>query len=253
VFPSGSLNHADLQMPAVVATWSTVFSVGKSDRLKAGIAPSQAFTVADMGLRGSILAFTYDHQLKKSEQAGLGDLRQRLLAQASGDVLEIGGGTGANLPYYGPLVASLTTTDPAPAMLRRLRKRAAELRPRAEVVRAAAEKLPFEDDSFDTVVSTLVLCGVADQAQALSEVRRVLQPGGRLIFIEHVRSDDPGLARFQDRINWLNRAVVCCDCNRQTLASIQAEGFEVADLARTELPRAPNFVRPLIAGTATVS
>ena len=206
-----------------------------------------------MGLRGSIFAFTYDRQLKNAERAGLADIRRRMLGRASGDVLEIGGGTGANLPFYGPDVRSLTVTEPEPAMLRRLEKRASEVAPSAGVVRAAAEKLPFEDSSFDTVVSTLVLCGVGDQAQALAEVHRVLRPGGRLIFIEHVRSDDPRLARLQDRMNWLNRVVVCCDCNRETLASIEAQGFEVADLERTELPKTPKFVRPLIVGTATVS
>jgi ubiquinone/menaquinone biosynthesis C-methylase UbiE len=206
-----------------------------------------------MGLRGSILALTYDHQLKKTELAGLGDLRQGLLAQASGTVLEIGGGTGANLPYYGPQVTSLTVTEPEPAMLRRLEKRVSEKAPATKVVRAAAEQLPFEDDSSDTVVSTLVLCGVSDQTQALAEIRRVLKPGGRLIFIEHVRSDDPGYARFQDRMNWLNRAVVRCDCNRTTLAAIEAHGFEVGGLERTELPKVPKFVRPLIVGSATFS
>ena len=205
-----------------------------------------------MGLRTSIFAFAYDRQIGKVEQAGLSDLRQRLLAQASGDVLEIGGGTGANLPFYGPGVRSLTVAEPEPPMLRRLRKRVSETAPETKIVRAEAEKLPFDDGSFDTIVSTLVLCGVGDQTKALAEVHRVLRPGGRLIFIEHVRSDEPGLARLQDRMNWLNRAMACCDCNRATLAAIQSEGFEVAALERTELPRTPKLVRPLIAGTATV-
>jgi ubiquinone/menaquinone biosynthesis C-methylase UbiE len=117
-------------------------------------------------------------------------------------------------------------------------------------MQAPAEKLPFEDDSFDAVVSTLVLCGVDDQPGALREARRVLRPGGRLLFIEHVRSDDPALARFQDRINWLNRLVVGCDCNRQTLRAIEAEQFEVSRLERTDTPKAPKFVRPLIVGSA---
>jgi hypothetical protein len=78
----------------------------------------------------------------------------------------------------------------------------------------------------------------------------VLEPGGQLLFLEHVRSDDPSLARFQDRMNWLNRIVVQCECNRSTLAAIEAEGFTVSKLERTELPKAPKFVRPLIVGTA---
>jgi ubiquinone/menaquinone biosynthesis C-methylase UbiE len=135
-------------------------------------------------------------------------------------------------------------------MLRRLRKTAHEHMPLAQVVQAPAEHLPFADGTFDTVVSTLVLCGVDDQARSLQEARRVLGPGGRLLFLEHVRSDDPSLARLQDRMNWLNRLVVQCHCNRQTLAAIEAEGFTVSRLERTELPKAPTFVRPLIVGTA---
>ena len=129
-------------------------------------------------------------------------------------MLEIGAGTGANLPYYDGSIESLVVTEPEPPMLRRLQRTAREQAPHAQVLRAPAEDLPFEDDSFDTVVSTLVLCGVDDQPRALREARRVLRPGGQLLFLEHVRADDPDLARFQDRMNWLNRLVVGCDCNR---------------------------------------
>jgi ubiquinone/menaquinone biosynthesis C-methylase UbiE len=204
-----------------------------------------------MGLRRRFFALTYDRQVAKVEQAGLGELRQMLLADASGRVLEVGSGTGANLPFYGPGVESLTVTEPEPAMLRRLEQRVREQAPRAKVVRAPAEQLPFEDDAFDVAVSTLVLCGVDDQGRALRELRRVLRPGGRLIFIEHVRSDEPGLARWQDRLNGLNRFVACCDCNRRTLDSIKAEGFEVTNVDHTELKKVPPFVRPLVVGTAT--
>jgi len=204
-----------------------------------------------MGLRRSFFALTYDRQLAKVERAGLQALRQRLLADASGRVLEVGGGTGANLPFYGPGVESLTITEPEPPMLRRLERRVHEQAPQTKVLRAPAEDLPFDDDTFDVAVSTLVLCGVEDQSRALRELRRVLRPGGRLIFIEHVRSDEPGLARWQDRLNGLSRFVACCDCNRRTLNSIKAEGFEVTDVEHTSLKKVPPFVRPLIAGTAT--
>lgn len=204
-----------------------------------------------MSLRRRFFALTYDRQVAKVERAGLGELRQKLLADASGRVLEVGSGTGANLPYYGPGVESLTVTEPEPAMLRRLEQRVREQAPKAKVVRAPAEQLPFEDDTFDVAVSTLVLCGVDDQARALGELRRVLRPGGRLIFIEHVRSDEPGLARWQDRLNGLNKFVACCDCNRRTLDSIKAEGFEVTKVDHTELKKVPPFVRPLVVGTAT--
>jgi len=203
-----------------------------------------------MSLRTKFFALTYDRQMAKTEKAGLRALRERLLAGASGDVLEIGGGTGANLPCYGPAVASLAITEPQPPMLRRLERNARARHPDAKVLRAPAEDLPFEDNSFDVAVSTLVLCGVDDQPRALRELRRVLRPGGRLLFIEHVRSDDPGTARLQDRMNWLNRLVVCCDCNRPTLDSILAAGFTLAHVEHTALPKAPPFVRPAILGAA---
>ena len=204
-----------------------------------------------MGLRRRFIALTYDRQLAKIEQAGLGELRQTLLADASGRVLEVGGGTGANLPFYGPHVESLTITEPEPSMLRRLERRVREQSPATKVLRAPAEDLPFEENTFDVAVSTLVLCGVDDQARALGELRRVLRPGGQLIFIEHVRSEEPGLARWQDRLNGLIRLVACCDCNRRTLDSIEAEGFEVTAVEHTSLKKVPPWDRPLIAGTAT--
>lgn len=202
-----------------------------------------------MSLRKNIFAATYDPMSRKSEDAGLRALRRGLLAEAGGSVLEIGAGTGANLPHYNG-VESLVFTEPEPAMLRRLQKKARDEAPLAKILRAPAEDLPFEDDSFDTVVSTLVLCGVDDQVRSLREIKRVLRPGGRLLFLEHVRSDDQALARFQDRMNWLNRIVVDCDCNRPTLTTIEATGFSVSRLERTEMPKAPKFVRPLIVGSA---
>ena len=204
-----------------------------------------------MSLRWTITAPAYDRLARGSEEAGVRELRQSLIADASGRVLEIGAGTGANLPHYNGRIESLVLTEPEAPMLRRLQRAARDQVPNAQALRAPAEDIPFEDDSFDTVVSTLVLCGVDDQPRALREARRVLRPGGRLLFLEHVRADDPGLARFQDRMNWLNRFVVGCDCNRPTLATIEAAGFGVDRLEQTTMPKAPKFVRPLILGTAT--
>jgi ubiquinone/menaquinone biosynthesis C-methylase UbiE len=186
-----------------------------------------------------------------TEKAGLRAFREALLAGAKGHVIEIGGGTGANLPCYGPAVESLTITEPELPMLRRLERTVREHRPAAKVLRAPAEDLPFDDHTFDVAVSTLVLCGADDQPRALRELRRVLRPGGQLLFFEHVRSDDPGTARLQDRVNWLNRLVVCCDCNRPTLHSIQSAGFTITQIEHTTLPKAPKFVRPAIMGSAT--
>jgi len=206
-----------------------------------------------MGLQKTLFAAMYDRMSRKSEEAGMRALRHGLLAAASGDVLEIGAGTGLNLAHYNGSVDSLVVTEPDSAMLSRLQRKAREQAPLAKVLRAPAEDLPFEDGTFDTVVSTLVLCGVDDQERALREARRVLRPGGRLLFMEHVRSDDPALARFQDRMNWLNRLVVDCDCNRPTLTTIEGVGFNVERLDRTTLPKAPKFARPLILGSASPS
>jgi ubiquinone/menaquinone biosynthesis C-methylase UbiE len=203
-----------------------------------------------MSIRTSLFALTYDRQLAKAEEAGLRAMRRRLLADASGAALEIGAGTGANLPCYGPEVTSLTVTDPLVPMVRRLQRVASETGSAAKILRAPAEDLPFADDAFDVAVSTLVLCGVDDQPRALRELRRVLRPGGRLLFLEHVRSDDPARARLQDRMNWLNRLVVMCDCNRPTLSTIEQAGFTVTTLEHTAIPKAPAFVSPAITGMA---
>jgi ubiquinone/menaquinone biosynthesis C-methylase UbiE len=203
-----------------------------------------------MSIRTWFFAATYDRQMRKVEKAGLAEMRRGLLAQAAGVVLEIGGGTGANLGYYPAAVTSLTLTEPNASMLKRLERGVKTYAPAAMVLRAPAEDLPFEDDTFDVVVSTLVLCGVDDQPRAVREIRRVLRPEGRLLFFEHVRADDPAAAKKQDRMNWLNRAVVCCDCNRSTLDTLEGGGFRATSLERTQLPKAPSFVRPAILGVA---
>jgi ubiquinone/menaquinone biosynthesis C-methylase UbiE len=207
-----------------------------------------------MSVWGRIFAGIYDHVMAQTEQAGLGAHRQALLAEATGDVLEIGAGTGTNLPYYGNSVRTLTLTEPEKPMVRRLQKRILERRPDAKLLRAPAEDLPFNDDSFDTVVATLVLCTVDDQPRALRELCRVLRPGGRLLFIEHVRSNDQKLARLQDRMMPINiRIAHGCHCNRPTLEGIRKVGFEVTELQHDTLKHTPPFVRPLIVGAAELS
>ena len=205
-----------------------------------------------MTLRSRFFAMTYDRQMTKVEKAGLRAYREGLLAGAAGRVLEIGAGTGSNLRFYGPAVESLTLTEPETPMLRRLERKAREQSPGATVLRAPAEDLPFEDATFDVAVSTLVLCGVDDQPRALRELRRVLRPGGQLLFIEHVRSGDPSQARSQDRMNGLNRFVVGCDCNRPTLGTIQDAGFTITQVEHTTMPKVPKFASPVIVGSATV-
>ena len=207
-----------------------------------------------MSIWGRIFAGIYDHVMAKTEKAGLGAHRQALLAAATGDVLEIGAGTGANLPYYGEGVRTLTLTEPEKPMARRLQKRILERRPDAKLLRAPAEDLPFNDDAFDTVISTLVLCTVDDQLRALRELRRVLRPGGRLLFVEHIRSDDEKLARLQDRMLPINiRIGHGCHCNRPTLDGIRHAGFDVTTLGHDTLKHVPPFIRPLIVGVAELS
>jgi ubiquinone/menaquinone biosynthesis C-methylase UbiE len=204
-----------------------------------------------MSLWGRAFAAMYDRMMARTERDGLRARSAELLAQASGDVLEIGGGTGANLSHYGAGVTSLTVVEPEAPMAKRLQAHIAERRPDTRLVRAPAEQLPFDDASFDTVVSTLVLCTVGDQPQALRELGRVLRPGGRLLFIEHVRSDDPKVAKWQDRLLGLNvRMGHGCHCNRATLDAIRAAGFDVTDVEHGTLVHAPPLVRPLITGVA---
>jgi ubiquinone/menaquinone biosynthesis C-methylase UbiE len=204
-----------------------------------------------MGLWGRVFAAGYDRVTAGSERDTFSPHRRALLGGATGDVIEIGGGTGANLAMYSGGLRSLTVTEPEEPMIARLQRRIDEERPGAKLVRSPAEQLPFEDESFDIAVSTLVLCTVEDQPRALGELRRVLRPGGRLLFMEHVRSDDEKLARWQDRLMPLNRAFACgCHCNRATLDGIRGAGFEVKQLDSDTIAHAPPFVRPLIVGVA---
>ena len=121
------------------------------------------------------------------------------------------------------------------------------------MVEAPAERLPFEDSSFDTAVFTLVLCTVPDPEAALAEAARVLKPGGKLLFVEHVRAEDAGLARWQDRLEKPWRFLADgCHCNRDTVATIEASPLAVEQVERGALPKAPPLVRPLVRGRATL-
>jgi ubiquinone/menaquinone biosynthesis C-methylase UbiE len=206
-----------------------------------------------MSVGGRLFARMYDRSIAGAERAGLRAHREALLASAHGEVLEIGGGTGANLPFYGRSVESLTMTEPEVPMLTRLKRRvqAETDGPPTIVLRAPAEDLPFEDDTFDVAVSTLVLCTVSDQPRALRELRRVLRPDGRLLFIEHVQADEAKLARWQDRLNDINRVVAHgCNCNRPTLGELARAGFDVTQVEHTILAKVPPFLRPLVVGQA---
>lgn len=205
-----------------------------------------------MKLWETIFAAGYDHFLGPMERACLAEYREHLLQSARGRVLEIGCGTGANLPYYRNGVSELVITEPSQPMIHQLERKLSPYHLPVRVLRAQAEQLPLEPESIDTVVSTLVLCTVKDVQAALAEVRRVLRPQGRLLFLEHVRSDDPTLATWQDRLrrpwSWFGCG---CQCNRPTAETIQAAGFALAELVHHKLVKAPPLVRPVIVGAAT--
>jgi ubiquinone/menaquinone biosynthesis C-methylase UbiE len=204
-----------------------------------------------VGLWGKIFAAVYDRMMAEAEKAGLSAHRRAFLSSASGRVLEIGGGTGANLPFYPDRVTELVIVEPEAPMAIHLERKLQGYRIPTRVVRAPAEQLPLETASFDCAVAALVLCTVRDPTRALAEVRRVLKPGGRLLFLEHVRSDDPNLARWQDRLrvpwSWLGCG---CQCNRRTVDSIRVAGFAVTDLRREVFPKAAPLARPLVIGAA---
>lgn len=200
---------------------------------------------------GRLFAAIYDRSLAATEAAGLGDRRATLLAGASGRTLEIGAGTGVNLERYPDAVGELILTEPFEPMARRLRERVAAAGRAATVVVAPAEALPVDDGSIDTVVVTLVLCTVGDLPATLAEVARVLKPGGRLLFIEHVRSEDAAVARRQDRYERPWRFVAHgCHPNRDTVAAVEASGLEMAELERGRMPKSPQIVKPLVQGVA---
>ena len=200
---------------------------------------------------GRLFAAVYDRLTASAEEAGLAEMRKQLLAQASGATLELGAGTGSNLQHYPDAVTELVLTEPSEHMARKLRDKVSGSGREALVIVAPAERLPFEDGRFDTVVATLVLCTADDAAAALREAARVLKPAGRLLFLEHVRADDAGLARWQDRLEGVwGYLAAGCHPNRDTLAAIKAAGFTVDDLERERFPKAPPLVRPLISGRA---
>jgi ubiquinone/menaquinone biosynthesis C-methylase UbiE len=204
-----------------------------------------------MSLWGRVFAAVYDRMLDASEREGLSALRGELLGEAHGRVLEIGAGTGLNLAHYGPQTGELVLTEPEEPMARRLEARLRETGRDARVIRASADDLPFADASFDTVVATLVLCTVPDVSRTLAEVRRVLVPGGRLLFLEHVRHSDPGRARRQDRLNGLQQRIACgCNCNRPTPQLIAASGMTLQDVRTEPFRKAFKYLQPLAVGSA---
>jgi ubiquinone/menaquinone biosynthesis C-methylase UbiE len=201
-----------------------------------------------------IFARFYDRMLAKTERTGLAEMRHELLTQASGRTLELGAGTGHNLPHYTDRVSELVLSEPDPHMARQLRERLHRDPPapsRVEVIEAPAEDLPFDDGSFDAIVSTLVLCTVDVPRRALAEARRLLVEGGQLLFLEHVRGDSRHLTWWQDRLErpW-GLFTGGCHPNRPTEQALADAGFWIERLDRGRLPASPRIARPLIRGLA---
>jgi ubiquinone/menaquinone biosynthesis C-methylase UbiE len=201
---------------------------------------------------GRAFAALYDRGLRATEENGLREMRRELLSQASGRTIDLGAGTGVNLDLFPEAVSDLVMAEPDPHMLKQLRAKAAG-RGGVEISGASAEELPFADDSFDTAVFTLVLCTVPNPAAALSEAARVLKPSGKLLFIEHVRAGEAGLAGWQDRLEKPWRFLADgCHCNRDTVAMIEASPLELEQVEHGQLPKTPPIIRPLVRGSATV-
>lgn len=163
--------------------------------------------------------------------------RQRLGRAASGRVLELGVGSGLNLGFYGTDVTSVVGVDPSPALLRMAEARSHSARFPVDLVEAQSERLPLDDRSVDTVVTTWTMCSVGDPAEALREARRVLRPGGRLLFVEHGRAPDPGVRWWQDRLTPAWRHVAGgCHLNRPIGDLVRAAGFRLEGLQTGYLP-----------------
>lgn len=179
------------------------------------------------------------------------ELRREVLASACGSVLEIGFGTGLNLPHYPKTVTSLIVLDPADLLPAKVARRIAVASMPVEVMHLAAELLPFEANRFDCVVSTFTLCTIPDPVAALREVRRVMKPEALFTFLEHGRSDDARVATWQDRLNPIQRVIGCgCNLNRPIDTLIRQAGLCVERLERFRIPGTPRIVGEMYRGGA---
>jgi ubiquinone/menaquinone biosynthesis C-methylase UbiE len=178
-------------------------------------------------------------------QAHLLPHRQHVVGAAEGRVLEIGIGSGLNLPLYGARVSSVIGLEPSPALLRMARPRASAATIPISLLDASAEAIPLASGSIDTIVVTWTLCTIPDTSRALAEMRRVLRPGGALLFVEHGRAPEPGVARWQDRLDPLwSRLAGGCHLNRKVDDLMTEAGFRIEALEHSRLPGPPthNFL-----------
>jgi len=191
--------------------------------------------------------------MDRADTPELREERRRTVSQAHGRVLEIGVGTGADFRFYGATVSSVTAVEPSGGMNRRAAENRKDARVPVRLVAGSAERLPFRDGAFDTVVAVLVLCTIPDAALALAETRRVLAPGGRLLFLEHVRAPDPGVERWQRRVQPVWGRLACgCVLARDTELRIEEEGFTIEALDRFWLAHVPRILGRMIRGRAVM-
>jgi len=198
------------------------------------------------------MATIYDRFMRDMERACGDAWRKELVADLRGDVLEIGAGTGRNLEHYRDL-ERLVLAEPDPHMRRRLAEKAAQtsIARSVELVSWSAERIECEPRSFDAVVCTLVLCSVRDVKRSLDEIRRVLRPEGKLVFLEHVAATEPSRLAWQRRTEPLWKLVAGnCHLCRETAASIEAAGFRFDRITRESARKALPIVRPTIRGVA---
>jgi ubiquinone/menaquinone biosynthesis C-methylase UbiE len=180
--------------------------------------------------------------------------RQRVAEGATGRVLELGIGSGLNLPFYGADVSEVIGVEPSPALLAMAAARGGAARFPVDLLQATAEGLPLDAHSIDTVVTTWTLCSVGDPIQVLGEARRVLRPGGRLLFCEHGRAPDARIERWQDRLTpiW-KRLAGGCHLNRKIDALVMAAGFRLDAIETGYLPRGPKFAGYIYTGRASAA
>ncbi|MGY1593584.1 class I SAM-dependent methyltransferase [Geodermatophilus sp. SYSU D00708] len=209
---------------------------------------------ASDGVDHPLFARFYARLAPAMERSGAGEHRQRLLAEVSGRVVEVGAGTGANFAHFPASVTEVVAVEPEAYLRARAAEAARHARVPVTVVDGVADRLPAGDAEFDAAVVTLVLCSVPDPDGALREISRVLRPGGRLYFWEHVRADGGTLARVQrglDRTVW---PALCggCHASRDTLAAVEGAGFRVERVDRFRFPDAvpPMPTAPQVLGTA---
>ncbi len=177
--------------------------------------------------------------------------RGEALSGLTGNILEIGFGTGLNLPHYPAGVSRVTALEPARLLRHTVSRRIAASPIPVKFVRGSGEALPFADGRFDCVVSTWTLCTIPDVAAALREVRRVLKAGGRYVFLEHGRSDTPTVARWQDRLNPLQMKIgVGCNMNRPIARLVADAGLAVSRLDRFQMPGVPRLLGEMYRGIA---